>query len=210
MEITVIGATGTVGSRVTAEATTRGHHVRAVSRGSGPARPGVTPVAADVGSPRALADAVTGADAVVLAVRPAAGHEGSIVGLTEPVLDAAAAAGVPLIVIGGAGSLRTPDNPAALVADDERYVPRAWRAVAAASTAQLRACERRPEVDWTYLSPPAVLEPGERTGRYRRGTTTLLTADDGSSRISVEDLAVAVVDEVENPGGERRITVSAS
>lgn len=60
-----------------------------------------------------------------------------------------------------------------------------------------------------YLSSPAILEPGNRTGAYRRGTT-LLTAADGSSQISAEDLAVAALDEVEDPGTERHFTVAAS
>ncbi|WP_456303079.1 hypothetical protein [Streptomyces mirabilis] len=79
------------------------------------------------------------------------------------------------------------------------------RAVAAAGTAQLRTCQAH--ADRVYLSPPALLEPGERTGRYRRGTDTLLTGADGRSWISAEDLAVAVVDELETRGSERLITV---
>ncbi|GAB3116661.1 hypothetical protein GCM10027055_26570 [Janibacter alkaliphilus] len=67
-----------------------------------------------------------------------------------------------------------------------------------------------PDAAWAYLSPPALLEPGTRTGRYRRGTTTLLTAQDGKSWISAEDLAVAVVDELEQPGADRHITVAAA
>ncbi|WP_416382691.1 MULTISPECIES: hypothetical protein [Nocardia] len=78
---------------------------------------------------------------------------------------------------------------------------------ALASLTQLRVCEPHP-ARWTYLSPPALLEPGERTGRYRRGTTTLLLDADGRSRISAEDLAVAVLDELENPGGDRHFTVA--
>ncbi|CAL9539699.1 hypothetical protein SUDANB176_04220 [Streptomyces sp. enrichment culture] len=60
---------------------------------------------------------------------------------------------------------------------------------------------------WVYLSPPALLEPGERTGRYRRGTDTLLTGADGRSWISAEDFAVAVVDELETPGPDPLVTV---
>ncbi|MFC3454356.1 hypothetical protein [Amycolatopsis speibonae] len=76
---------------------------------------------------------------------------------------------------------------------------------AAAGTAQLQACEAHAG-DCVYLSPPAILEPGVRTGAYRRGTTTILAAADGSSRISAEDLAVAIVDELENPGRDRHFT----
>lgn len=62
--------------------------------------------------------------------------------------------------------------------------------------------------DWTYVSPPALVAPAERTGRYRRGTTTLLVASDGTSSISAEDFAVAVIDELETPSGERHVTVA--
>lgn len=101
--------------------------------------------------------------------------------------------------------MRSPDDPDLLVADNPAYVPAEWRAVAAAGTAQLRTCEAHPEADWVYLSPPALLEPGDRTGRYRRGTDTLLTGADGRSWISAEDLAVAVLDELESSGPERRL-----
>ncbi|MFJ4483547.1 hypothetical protein ACIP3D_14460 [Streptomyces longwoodensis] len=63
--------------------------------------------------------------------------------------------------------------------------------------------------DWIHLSPPARLEPGTRIGRYHRGTDTLLTAPDGSSCISAQDLAMAIVDELEDPGADRHITVRA-
>jgi putative NADH-flavin reductase len=93
-----------------------------------------------------------------------------------------------------------------LVLDDPRYVPPAVRAIAASSVAQLDVCLAH-AADWVYLSPPALLEPGDRTGGYRRAATTLVVAADGSSRISAEDLAVAAVDELENPGGERHFAV---
>lgn len=89
-----------------------------------------------------------------------------------------------------------------------RSSPAAWRAFADASTDQLRACERHADAAWSYLSPPALLEPGRRTGNYRRGTTTLLVGPDGTSRITAEDLAVAAVDELERPGTDRHFTVN--
>lgn len=96
-----------------------------------------------------------------------------------------------------AGALRSPDGSDLPVADNPAYVPAEWNTVAAAGVAQLRTCQAHAGADWVYLSPPALLEPGERTGRYRRGTDTLLTGADGRSWISAEDLAVAVVDELE-------------
>ena len=144
-----------------------------------------------------------GTDAVVAATRPALGEEHTVTATTTALLDAAAKAGTRILVVGGAAPLRIADG---LVLDDPRYVPPEYRAIAGASAAQLDVCRAHP-ADWVYLSPPAVLEPGSRTGSYRRGTTTLLTRPDGTSRISAEDLAAAVVDELENPGADRHFTV---
>ena len=210
MNITVIGATGMVGTRLVAEATARGHRVIAASRHPGSYPPGdaITAIAVDARERKQLDVALQGADRAVLAVRPALGQEDTLAALTTGVLDAAARAGTRLLVIGGAGPLRSPSGPDRLVADDPQYVPAAWRAVATASTEQLRACERHADAAWSYLSPPALLEPGRRTGCYDRGTTTLLVGADGSSRISTEDLAVAAVDELERPGTDRHFTVN--
>lgn len=130
-----------------------------------------------------------------------------MVGVTRTVLDVTAPLGIRVLVVGGAGALRSPGDHDLLVADNRAYVPAELKAVAAAGTAQLRTCQAHADADWVYLSPPALLEPGERTGRYRRGTDTLLTGADGRSWISAEDLAVAVVDELETRGPERLITV---
>lgn len=207
MTIAVLGATGMVGSRVIDEAAARGHQVLALSRKPPGQGPNVTPIAVDANDPSALREALTGAaaDAVVLTVRTLPVDQEFLVGVTRTVLDVAARLGIRVLVVGGAGALRSPDDPDLLVADDPAYVPAEWRAVAAAGTAQLRTCEAHPDADWVYLSPPALLEPGDRTGRYRRGTDTLLTGADGRSWISAEDLAVAVLDELEPSGPERRL-----
>ncbi|WP_425842364.1 NAD(P)-dependent oxidoreductase [Streptomyces fractus] len=141
---------------------------------------------------------------------PPPGQEETIGPLASAVLDATARAGVRLLVVGGAGPLKSPGRPGLLVIDDPAHVPAQWRAVAGAGTAQLRTCNEHENVNWTCLSPPAVLEPGTRTGSCRRGTATLLTGPDGISRISVEGLAAAVLGELEQPGGERHFTVAQS
>ncbi len=215
MTIAVLGATGMVGSRVVAEARARGHRVLALARKPTSDDPCVTAVAVDAGDPRALRAALTGsaarlaADAVVVALRTEPVDQEFLVGATRAVLAIAGPLGVPVLVVGGAGALRSPANPQLLVADDPAYVPPAIRAVAAAGIAQLHACRADARGPWAYLCPPAQLNPGKRTGRYRRGTDTLLTDADGASWISVEDLSVAVLDEVENPGPERLFTVAA-
>nr|BFD87646.1 NAD(P)-dependent oxidoreductase [Streptomyces sp. Xyl84] len=162
-----------------------------------------------VGDPAAPDPAVSPvADVVVLAVRTEPADAEFLVGATRTVLDAAAPLGIRVLVVGGAGALRSPGGDGPLVADDPVHVPAGLRDVAAAGVAQLRACQAHTGADWVYLSPPALLRPGIRTGRYRRGTDTLLTGAGGRSWISAEDLAVAVVDELETPGRDRHITVA--
>ncbi|MGW7043663.1 NAD(P)-dependent oxidoreductase [Streptomyces avermitilis] len=213
LTIAVLGASGMAGSRVITEAGARGHQVLALSRKPASEDPNVTPIAVDVNDSSAVREALAGsvsnraADAVVLTVRTHPVDQEFLVGATRTVLDIAAQLGMRVLVVGGAGALRSPDDHDLLVADNPAYVPAEWKATAAAGVAQLRTCQAHAGADWVYLSPPALLEPGERTGRYRRGTDTLLTSGDGRSWISAEDLAVAVVDELETPGPERLITV---
>ncbi|WIX98930.1 NAD(P)H-binding protein [Amycolatopsis mongoliensis] len=205
MKIAVVGAVGVVGSRVLTEAARRGHDLVAIVRTRRLEVPGVTVVEADAGDPHRMAALFAGTDAVVAAARPAPGEEHTVAATTTALLDAAAAAGTRVLVVGGAAPLRVPGG--GLVLDDPRYVPARYRAIAAASAAQLEACRAHPAADWVYLSPPAVLEPGVRTGVYRRGTTTLLARPDGTSGISAEDLAAAVLDELEDAGPDRHFTV---
>ncbi|MFF4502743.1 NAD(P)-dependent oxidoreductase [Streptomyces sp. NPDC001401] len=216
MTIAVLGATGMVGSRVINEASARGHQVTALSRkptDRSPGNPNVTPLAVDANDPHAVREALAGsashgaADAVVLTVRTTPVDEDFLVGTTRTVLDIAARLGIRVLVVGGAGALRSPGDRGLLVADDPTYVPADIKAVAAAGIAQLRTCQSHTDADYVYLSPPALLEPGVRTGRYRRGTDTLLISADGRSWISAEDLSVAVLDELETPGPDRLVTV---
>ncbi|RSM56102.1 NADH-flavin reductase [Amycolatopsis sp. WAC 01376] len=202
MKIAVVGASGMAGSRIVAEAVSRGHHVTAVFRRTPPEHPDVDVVHGDVTDIRHMSAVFAGVDAVVGATRPAPGAEDTVAATVTALLDAAA--GTRVLVVGGAGPLRSPSG--GLVIDDPAFVPPGWRTIASASLSQLQACEAHAG-DWVYLSPPAMLEPGVRTGAYRRGTTTIVTAEDGSSGISAEDLAVAVVDELENPGRDRHFTV---
>ncbi|MFE3442804.1 NAD(P)-dependent oxidoreductase [Nocardia sp. NPDC059180] len=208
MKIAVVGAAGMAGSRVITEAARRGHELVAVFRTPRQADlpPGVVAVAGNADDSGQMSGFFEGADAIVAATRPAPGHEHAVTATTTALLDAAAKTRSRILVVGGAAPLRVPGTPDLLVLDSPDYVPTHIRSIAAASVAQLEACRPHP-ANWVYLSPPAILEPGPRTGRYRRGTTTLLTDSGGASRISAEDLAVAVVDELENPREDIHFTV---
>lgn len=206
MKITVVGAAGMAGSRVVAEAHRRGHRVTAVLTGPRPDTlpPEVTDVRGNATDVELMIQLFADTDVVVGATRPAPGAEHTVTAVTSSLLDAAAAAGTRILFIGGSAPLQAPGG--GLVFDDPAYVPPAWRTIAAASIAQLDACRPHP-ADWAYVSPGALFEPGVRTGSYRRGATTLVVAPDGSSRISAEDFAVAVLDELEQPTGERHFSV---
>lgn len=198
MKILVIGATGAAGSRVVDEALVRGHQVVAAARTAPDDRTGVRGIALDATDADQVAAAAGAVDVVVGATRPATGSEDQVVAVTRGLLDGAARAGTRVVVIGGAGSLLAPDGDH-LVVDDERWVQPAWRDIALAGVRQLELCRSHPYADWTYLSPPARFEPGRRTGHYCLGETRLVVAPDGTAAISMEDAAIAVLDELERP-----------
>jgi uncharacterized protein len=212
MRITVFAAAGNVGSRVVAEGLSRSHEVTAVVRDS--ARFGELPAAADAraGDAAKVADVVelsAGRDVVISAIHPPRGSETDLVTATTALLAGLAGSGVRLLVVGGAATLTVPGPGGSKVVDDPNLVPAAERASALASAEQLEVCRADTEVDWAYLSPAALVEPGERTGTYRLGSDELLVDADGNSRISHEDLAVALLDEAERPRHHRtRFTVA--
>jgi hypothetical protein len=151
----------------------------------------------------------------------AAGHDlaistvGTGFGKTPETLPAAARAlleglsraGVArLIVLGGAGSLEVAPGVRVLDTDDFREEP---DALAQAESLDIYRSATT-DVDWTYVSPAALLEPGPRTGEYRTGEDRLLVDDEGKSSISMEDLAVALLDEAESADHVRRRFTVAS
>ncbi|MBB5116902.1 hypothetical protein AF335_24030 [Streptomyces eurocidicus] len=200
VKLTVLGATGMAGSRVVAEALTRGHAVTAVARShdeQAPARDGLRRVSADVAT--AVSGLLDGADVVVSAL-PAR----TVLPLLPELV--AAAGGARLVFVGGAGSLRLPNGERVI---DQPGFRDEWKPEASAHVELLDALRALPEgVDWTFLSPSALFLPGERTGTFRLGGEDLLADAEGASRISGEDYAVALLDEVETPAHRRaRFTV---
>ncbi|MEV4621510.1 NAD(P)H-binding protein [Asanoa sp. NPDC049573] len=214
MHITVFGAAGAAGSRIVAEALRRGHRTTAVVRD--PARFADLPAAAthrvgDAADIRSVSALSAGQDVVVAATRPAPGQEHELAVVASTLLAGLAGTGARLVAVGGAGSLTVPGSDGTLAVDDPVHVPPAWRDIALAGNEQLATFRANADVDWTYLSPPALLEPGSRTGRYRSGTDALLLDAAGVSAISIEDLAVALLDEIERPRHRRtRFTVAAA
>jgi uncharacterized protein len=211
MRIVVFGAAGNVGSRVVAEALSRGHEVTAVVRDASrfPLVPaGASPCVGDAANAADVAKLSTGHDVAISATRPVPGAEQDLVATARALLDGLAETGVLLLLVGGAASLIVPDTGGFLV-DDPRYIAPAWRDIAFACRDQFEVCRSEDRVDWAYLSPPALLQPGERTGRYRMGRDELLMDAESNSTISMEDFAMALIDEAERQKHRRaRFTVA--
>lgn len=195
MKIVVLGASGHIGSEITKELAGRDHAVTAVARKPEaiPTADRVTPVAGDASDANALADLLRGADAVISALHfdvPA-----------ETLLTAVREAGVPrLLVTGGAASLEV--APGVRLIDTPQF-PEEWKPFATGGITFLDHLRGISDVDWTFLSPAALIEAGPRLGRYRTGNDQLLTDDKGESRISYADYALAMVDELEQPKHSR-------
>ncbi|MEQ9322975.1 MAG: NAD(P)H-binding protein [Polyangiaceae bacterium] len=212
MRIAVLGARGNVGRRIVAEALARGHEVTAIVRdprqlGDIPARAEAR--VADAASRTDVATVSADQDVVICATRPTAGHEEVIERTTRCVLDGVGASRARLIIVGGAATLTVPGAEGRTVLQDPRYLPVSARPVAEASARQYEICRAESRVDWAYLSPAADLSSGKRTGKYRVGRDELLVDGKGNSHISVEDLAVALLDEAERPRHHReRFTVA--
>jgi putative NADH-flavin reductase len=216
LKIALIGATGFVGSAVLDELLQRDQQVTALARDPSrlAPRPGLTVVVADAYDTQAIAAAVKGHDAVVSAFNPgwndAELYDKFMRGSTAIQRGVEAAGVRRLLVIGGAGSLFV--APGVQLVDTPQFldhVPANIVPGARAARDALTALRGNTSLEWTFLSPPALLAPGARTGAYRIGGDELLMAGDQPAGISVADLAVAIADELERPRHVRaRFTVA--
>jgi hypothetical protein len=190
-----------IGSRVLAELLSRGHQVTTVVRN--PAKittSDVRVLKGDVTESESVAQTAKGAEAAISAYAPPKGEEPTLSAAIHALLEGLPAAGVKrLIVVGGAGSLKV--GGVQLI--DAPGFPEAYRDIAMAHRDVLPILKES-SLDWTYLSPAALIEPGARTGKFRLGSTELIADAKGVSRISAEDYAVALVDELEDPAHLRR------
>ncbi len=210
MKIALFGATGTVGQRILSEALSRGHQVTAIVRDPSKvaAQPNLAAVKGDVLDAASVAAVVRGSDAVISAFGPGvgAGDPQMLVQAAHALVDGGKQAGVNrLIVVSGAGSLEV--APGLKLIDTPQF-PDDWKPLGRAHADAL-AIYRDCDLDWTAVSPAAWMEPRERTGHYRSGTEQLIADEQGTSFISAEDLAVAMIDELETPKNiRRRMTVA--
>lgn len=210
--ITVIGGTGYAGAHLVAEAARRDHTVTSISRTVPDEQvDGVTYRAGSFLDDAVAEDAVD-ADVVVVTVSPRGDMAGQVAPAAEKVAGLARATGTRFGIIGGAGSLQVePGGPQLM---DTAGFPDAFRAEAEEMTDVLHWLRDQDEtLDWFFVSPAAGFgahAPGEATGSYRTGGNVLLVDEDGESRLSGQDLATAIVDEIEQPAHHRqRFTVAS-
>jgi uncharacterized protein len=200
MNVVLYGATGNSGSSILQELVNRGHRVTAVARDTSKLPATVTAIRDDLSSVDKIASTIAGADVVISAYAPPPSDSDALLGVTEREIQAVKKAGkARLIVVGGAGLLEVAPG-VSLIASG--HLPAEYLPIA---TAHQKALEilKKSDVNWTYFSPGAYFVPGKRTGKFRLGTTNLITDANGESRISFDDYAVALVDEIEKPAHER-------
>lgn len=204
INVTLIGASGFVGTAILNELLNRGHKVTAIVRN--PERVGVkndnlNVVKANVADTEAVIEACKGKDAVISAYNP---------GWINPniyeetlhnyplILEGVKLSGVNrLLCVGGAGTLFC--APGLRVVDSGAIPEAIMGGVKSLGEFYLNTLVNEHDIDWVFFSPAGTLEPGERTGIFRLGKDDLIVDADGNSHISVEDYAMAMVDELEKP-----------
>jgi putative NADH-flavin reductase len=208
VKIAILGATGFAGGPILAEALTRPDlEVTAIARNPDAlaAHERLSVVKGDIADTDGLVEALKGHDVLIHAFHPGRGadmadvYDQSIAG-HEAIIAATKAAGVPrLVCVGGAASLMTPEGKEYLDSThwDKEFDP--YRNAILGTRALYYLLKPVPDLDWVFVAPSAWLRPGERTGVFRTGKDDMLFAADGTSSISNEDYALALVDEVITP-----------
>jgi len=197
MKIALLGITGNVGTRLLAELLRRGHEVTGIARNPDKVapQPGLNLKRGDVRNEEELAQLLGGHDAVIHSVMFKSTDPRKVINATKK------AAVKCLLVVGGAGSLEV--APGVQLVDTPEF-PAIYKSEALAGRDFLNVLRGENELDWTFPSPSAFLVPGERTGKFRLGGDQLLVRENGESKISMEDFAIALVDELETPKHSRQ------
>jgi putative NADH-flavin reductase len=196
MKIVVFGPTGMIGSEIVAELRRRGHDVTGASRANG----------VDITDADAVAGAVRGHDVTICAIS-ARGVDYTLSDVARALITGMRGGAVRrLVVVGGAGSLEV--APGVRLVDTPDF-PEAYVAEARQAADALGVFREVDDLDWTYVSPAALIHPGERTGSYRLGGDQLLVDAAGNSEISAEDFAIAIADLVESGAhAQERVTTA--
>lgn len=205
MNIAIVGATGNIGRRIMAEALSRGHAVKAIvrpeSREKLKGESSVAIAEGDIFDEVELAGVLDKDDVVISAYGPGNKTQEFVAGVRAQLDAVRRSSAKRFLMVGGAGSLQV--KPGLQLMDVPDF-PEDYRSIALVHRDALQMVREVEDVNWTNVSPSMSIESGERTTKYQLGTEDLLTDKNGDSRISIEDFAVAIVDEVQHPSFERK------
>ena len=200
--VVLIGASGFVGTAILNELLNRGHKVTAIVRD--PAKvtasnPNLKVIQADVTDTDVLIEASKGKDAVISAYNPGWKNPNIYEETLKNyplIVDSVKKAGVErLLIVGGAGTLFY--APGKMVMDADDVPAKLLPGIKSLGEFYLNTLRKENDIDWIFLSPAANMTPGKRTGKFRFGKDDVVVDANGDSNISVEDYAVAMVDELE-------------
>ena len=200
--VVLIGASGFVGTAILNELLNRGHKVTAIVRDPTKvtaSNPNLKVVQADVTDTDVLIEASKGKDAVISAYNPGWKNPNIYEETLKNyplIVDSVKKAGVErLLIVGGAGTLFY--APGKMVMDADDIPAKLLPGIKSLGEFYLNTLRKENDIDWIFLSPAANMTPGERTGKFRIGKDDFVVGVNGDSNISVEDYAVAMVDELE-------------
>ncbi|MDR0270729.1 NAD(P)H-binding protein [Paenibacillus sp.] len=199
MKITILGATGKVGQALLTEALSREHEITAVVRDISRLKlehERLHVVQGDILDPESVEKFAQGREAVISAYGPKPGMEEELLEAARSLVEGVRRAGTKrLLIVGGAGSLMTDEGVRLM---DTPTFPAEFYPLAKAHAGAYEIYSQS-GLEWTYLSPAAILEEGRRSGHFRIGIDRLITDEIGVSRITTGDLAAALIDEMEDP-----------
>lgn len=203
MKVIIFGGTGNIGKLILKELVERGHLVTVVTHDNVEAISDqhVQTVGGNILDPKSVAQVVAGYDAVISAFGPRKGLSRQVVDAAQTLISGLKAARVSrLIIVGGAGSLKVASGEQLVDSPD---FPLAVKEIAGAHREALEIYKSS-DLDWTFVSPPILIRPGQRTSEFRVGGDQLLTDASGKSEISIEDFAIALVNELEHSRFSRK------
>ncbi|WHF51543.1 NAD(P)H-binding protein [Chryseobacterium gotjawalense] len=217
MKISLIGATGYVGNAILKELLGRNHQVTAIARNTDKLtieHENLQKKNIDIFNPTDLSQAIKGSDAVISAYNPGWAnpniHEEYLKGATS-IQNTVEISGVKkLIVIGGAGTLKIDGN---YIVDGPDFPKQLYPASSAVKKYFAENLSKNKTLDWEFFSPAIEMSSESdaqiKTGKYRLGTESPVFDQDGRSRLSVQDLALAIADELENKKFNHQIFTAA-
>ena len=201
MKLFLIGGTGNIGSRILAEALSRGHDVTVLTRDPAKLKtqPHLKVVKGEIMDAEGLAKQIKGFDGVIDSFGPGIGPDAydKYIQSADSLIAAARKAKLKRVLwVGGAASLEV--KPGVQLLDTLELPPPIKQALSGMREI-LYKLRKIDDLDWTFFSPAGDIGPGPRTGKFRLGTDQLVVGTDGKSRISRDDYAIAVIDEMEKP-----------